>query len=182
MVAVTVHHGAQGVPQTLGRGILTEEIVLANNTVSPRENRLRVQTRWRGPGTLYGLAKEIESPFTAQSIERLLAVEFMEAAPDLEPMQRHNRLGPYLYVQTQAGDSDTCIYAWRSLRSRRAWAITLTQSITTAAVAPSTHTAMGAKNAICSSEYLVTAAPTSQIASTATTIPATSFLLPTPRG
>lgn len=94
-------------------GILTEEIVLANETLSPRENRLRVKTRWRGPGTLYGLAKEIESPFTAQSIERLLAVEFSEDAPDLEPMQRRNRHGSYLYVQTQTGDADTCIYAWQ---------------------------------------------------------------------
>ncbi len=44
--------------------------------------------------------------------------------------------------------------------------------MTTAAVAPSTQTAIGAKKAICSSEYFVTAAPTSQIASTATIAPA----------
>lgn len=94
-------------------GLLTEEVVLANDTVMPGENRLRVQTRWRGPGTLYGFAKEMESPFNQQSIERRLAIEFREAAPDLEPMQRRNRHGPYLYVQTQSSDSDTCIYAWQ---------------------------------------------------------------------
>ena len=46
--------------------------------------------------------------------------------------------------------------------------ITLTQSSTTPTVAPTTQTASGAKNAICSSEYFVTAAPTSQMTSTAT--------------
>lgn len=94
-------------------GILTEEIVLANETVTPRENRLRVQTRWRGPGTLYGFAAEMESPFTAQAVERVLVTEFQGAAPELEPMRRRNRHGPYLYVQTQTAGSDTCIYAWQ---------------------------------------------------------------------
>ena len=41
-----------------------------------------------------------------------------------------------------------------------------TQSSTTPAVAPTTQTASGANSAICSSEYFVTQAPTSQIAST----------------
>jgi hypothetical protein len=49
----------------------------------------------------------------------------------------------------------------------------LTHSITTATVAPITQTAIGAKNAICSTEYFVTAAPTSQIATTARIIRAT---------
>ena len=38
-----------------------------------------------------------------------------------------------------------------------------TQSRTMPIVAPTTTTAIGARNAICSSEYFVTAAPTSQI-------------------
>jgi hypothetical protein len=45
-----------------------------------------------------------------------------------------------------------------------------THSSTSPTVAPTTMTAIGVKYAICSSEYFVTAAPTSQIASTATTI------------
>jgi hypothetical protein len=94
-------------------GVLTEEIILANATNAPRENRLRVQTRWRGAGTLYGFAKDMESPFTSQAIEERLAAEFMSAAPDLEPIQRRNRHGPYMYVQTRMGDADTCIYAWQ---------------------------------------------------------------------
>lgn len=94
-------------------GILTEEIVLANDGLAPRENRLRVQTRWRGPGTLYGFAKEMESPFSSTAIEKRLAVEFTEAAPELEPEQRRNRHGPYLYVQTTTAESETCIYAWQ---------------------------------------------------------------------
>ncbi len=61
-----------------------------------------------------------------------------------------------------------------SRRSRRSCSTTLIQSITTPTVAPITHTAIGAKNAICSSEYFVTAAPINQIASTATITPARS--------
>ena len=60
--------------------------------------------------------------------------------------------------------------------------ITLTHSMTTAADAPITHTAIGAKNAICSTEYLVTAAPTSQMTSTAATITATRRRFFTPAG
>ena len=56
----------------------------------------------------------------------------------------------------------------------------MTHSITTAAVAPITQTAIGAKNAICSSEYLVTAVPTSQMTSTATTTPITTARFFTP--
>ena len=47
---------------------------------------------------------------------------------------------------------------------------TLTQSRTSPTVAPTTTTASGAKNAICSSEYLVTHVPISQIATTTTAI------------
>ena len=58
-------------------------------------------------------------------------------------------------------------------RSRRSCTITFTHSITTAADAPITQTPIGAKKAICSIEYLVTAAPTSQMTSTAATIATT---------
>ena len=58
--------------------------------------------------------------------------------------------------------------ASESCRSRRSWRITLTQINTTPTVAPMTQTAIGANNAICSSEYFVTAAPTSQMTTTAT--------------
>ena len=41
--------------------------------------------------------------------------------------------------------------------------MTFTQRRTSPTVAPTTTTAIGVRNAICSSEYFVTAAPTSQI-------------------
>ena len=55
-------------------------------------------------------------------------------------------------------------------------AMTFTQRRTIAIVAPTTTTAIGVTNAICSSEYFVTAAPTSQIASTTTAITTQSRL------
>jgi hypothetical protein len=94
-------------------GVLVEEIVLANATTAPRENKIRVQTRWRGAGTFYGVAREMPSPFTMQAIEERLAAEFMEAAPEVKPIQRRNRNGPYLYVQTHMADAGTCIFAWQ---------------------------------------------------------------------
>jgi hypothetical protein len=56
-----------------------------------------------------------------------------------------------------------------------------TQSSTTPIVAPTTTTARGVTNAICSSVNFVTAAPTSQIASTATVMSPQSHALCTPR-
>ena len=55
-------------------------------------------------------------------------------------------------------------------RSSRDWRTIFTHSITSPIVAPTTTTATGARYAICSSEYFVTAAPTSQITITAPVI------------
>ena len=52
----------------------------------------------------------------------------------------------------------------------------LSHSITIPIVAPTTTTAIGAKYAICAIEYLVTAAPPSQMAMTTKTMIATSRL------
>ena len=92
---------------------MSTEASPANDTATPRENVLRVRTRWRGPGTYYGVAIEMPSPFTAEAVRRRLESEFGGLQAPLEPLERHNRGGPYLYVPIDLGEAGSCVYAWQ---------------------------------------------------------------------
>lgn len=94
-------------------GVLTEQAILANDTATPRENVLRVRTRWRGPGTYYGVASEMPSPFTSEAVRRRLESEFGGLQAPLEPQERRNGGGSYLYVPIDLGEAGSCIYAWQ---------------------------------------------------------------------
>ena len=95
----------------VARGRVVEEIVLANDTAIPHENRIVTQTRWRGLGGYF--PKELDNPFKQADIDAFVDEQFQGSAGPMTTTERRNLRGPHRYVLADMGDAGSCIYAWQ---------------------------------------------------------------------
>lgn len=92
---------------------LIERAVLENDTVTPRENRVRVTTRWRSQGLPAPPAGRFRSYYTTEIVGETVREEF-PGAVELTPMRFDaNHRGDFAYILARMPDEVRCIYAWQ---------------------------------------------------------------------
>ncbi|MDX1540093.1 MAG: cellulose biosynthesis protein BcsN [Geminicoccaceae bacterium] len=94
--------------------LLTERVVLANDTARPGENAVRVQTRHRGMPYMRVFSGPLRNPFTQRSVELRVEEEFPGFERVTRPIDRTNQYGPYRYVAATANDA-ACVFAWQMM-------------------------------------------------------------------
>ncbi|WP_191061229.1 cellulose biosynthesis protein BcsN [Geminicoccus harenae] len=94
------------------KGMVVEEVVLANDTAIPRENLIVTRTRWRGSGA-YLPSMELPNPFKQSEIEQHFLQQFPGAPLDQVTRERRNGRGVHRYLIADLGDAGSCIYAWQ---------------------------------------------------------------------
>jgi len=98
---------------------MLERVVLANNTATPGENAVLVQTKWRGTPYTRIFMGHFYNPYTSKSVSRRVRDEFGDIGRPMPPTDRGNRRGPYRYVAASGGDV-SCVFAWQLIDAQAA--------------------------------------------------------------
>jgi hypothetical protein len=96
------------------RGVMRERVVLDNDTASPGENAIVVQTRWRGDPRYLFKTGSFTTPHTETSIQGRIAQEFADWRQIAPPVERVNRHGRYRYIAA-SDDGARCVLAWQMI-------------------------------------------------------------------
>jgi hypothetical protein len=102
-----------GVTRRKEKILLREDMVLANDTALPRENRLTLRTRWTGIGRLPFMGESPMAPYTVERVDALAAREFPSATTVSMVQERRNQRGRYAYRIATYADGSTCVLAWQ---------------------------------------------------------------------